>query len=471
MNGSVAAISPRERSVAKKLRKPAPEKSRVLAFEVLTEVSLKGGYSNLFLSKTLNESELEPRDRALVTEMVYGALRMQGKHDWRISHCIDRPLADIDPKTLICLRMGAHQIFEMRIPAHAAVSATVELAREVVGESKGTFVNAVLRALTRLTDISLIQTEERDAFLAHEYSHPEWIISAYRDLLREESEVVALLAANNVPALPVLVAWPGRSTQQELIDAGAIAIAESEIAAEFSGDPGEISAIRERRAGVQDFGSQLIAEIFYESRGESKEKMRWLDLCAGPGGKAALISSLISANTRSVADDFFANEISQPRAKLVRGVISQGKVISFDGRAIPTDFGTFDRIIIDAPCTGLGALRRRPEVRWRRNIADLKNLVLLQRELLASAAALLNEGGVLAYVTCSPHLAETRIQVADFLKQSPEFTQEKITLPIRLGKVSLKFNDALADDGSIQLWTHRHGTDAMYMALLRKRKI
>ncbi len=456
--------------MAKRLKKPAPEKSRVIAFDVLAEVTLEGAYSNLLLSKTLAESGLEPRDRALVTELVYGTIRMQGKHDWRISQCIDRSLSEVDPKTLICLRMGAHQIFEMRIPAHAAVSATVELARHVVGESKGTFVNAVLRSLTRLTENTLTDSEERNVFLSHEYSHPQWIISAYHDLLRDDSEVEALLAANNVPAVPVLVAWPARSTQQELIDAGAVAIVESDFAAEFAGDPGGISAIRQRRAGVQDFGSQLVAEIFYHTRGDQIERMRWLDLCAGPGGKAALISSLISANAVSADDDFLANEISEPRAELVRGVISTGKVLSFDGRELPASVGTFDRIIIDAPCTGLGALRRRPEVRWRRNITDLKNLVSLQRELLTSAASVLNEGGVLAYVTCSPHLAETRIQVADFLKRSPEFTQEKVSLPSAMRKVDSRFKNALLDDGAMQLWTHRHGTDSMYMALLRKRK-
>ena len=424
---------------------------RLLAFEVLAEVGLQGAYSNLILPKALSESILEANDRALATELVYGTLRMQGRHDHFISAASDRSLEQIDPKALIVLRLGTHQLKQMRVPSHAAIYESVELAKKVVGKSTASFVNAILRKIDSLDFEQLSKPTQEYARLALEYSHPEWIVSSYFDSLKNSSDVISLLQANNNPAKPTLIAWPGVAAQGELLEAGALAIATSSVAATFDGNPGDIAAIRERRAGVQDLGSQLVVEKFYD---QFKPNLRWLDLCAGPGGKAAYLSALLKRDGGSL----LANEISNERAKLVSQVMQHGEVNVCDGRSMPDELGKFDRILLDAPCTGIGALRRRPEVRWRRNLQDLKNLTQLQSELLESATHLLSPGGIIAYVTCSSHQAETKFQIRSFLKQHSNFTR-------------ISVQDERADiDGDLQLWPHRDGTDAMFLSLLRSQE-
>ena len=424
---------------------------RLLAFEVLAEVGLQGAYSNLILPTALSESILEAKDRAFATELVYGTLRMQGRHDHFISAASDRSLEQIDPKALIVLRLGTHQLKQMRVPSHAAINESVELAKKVVGKSTASFVNAILRRIDSLDFEQLSKLTQEYARLAVEYSHPEWIVSSYFDSLKNSSDVISLLQANNNPAKPTLIAWPGLAAQGELLEAGALAIATSSVAATFDGNPGDIAAIRERRAGVQDLGSQLVVEKFYD---QFKPNLRWLDLCAGPGGKAAYLSALLKRDGGSL----LANEISNERAKLVSQVMHYGEVNVCDGRSMPDELGKFDRILLDAPCTGIGALRRRPEVRWRRNLQDLKNLTQLQSELLESATRLLSPGGIIAYVTCSSHQAETKFQIRSSLKQHSNFTR-------------ISVQDERADiDGDLQLWPHRDGTDAMFLSLLRSQE-
>lgn len=443
----------------KTFKSPKPDAPRLLAFDLITEVNRNEGYSNLLLPQALTSSSLEERDRNLVTELVYGTLRMQGKHDWVLAQVSDRPWGEVDPGIIDVARLGMHQIHEMRIPDHAAVAATVEVARKRVGESKASFVNALLRSVLRrsIDDwfAPLADIKDPVVRMSIQFSHPEWIISAYYDLLKDWDQVEAALAINNIPARPTLVAWPGYSTQSDLIALGAEATTYSQLGARWKGNPGSLELIRHRLAGVQDEGSQLVATVFAAVASGSK----WLDLCAGPGGKAALLSSI--AAQRGVA--FTANEISTPRAELVKRVVHGARVWTGDGRDIATRDESFDAILIDAPCTGLGALRRRPEVRWRRTLMDLRELTQLQRELVKSAIGSLKNGGVLGYATCSPHLAETTVQVNDILKHYPEM--ELIDLAPYLP-------DSLTDavrDSAMALWTHRHGTDAMYLVVLRKK--
>ena len=439
-------------------KSPKPDASRLLAFDLLTEVNRNEGYSNLLLPQALNASKLEERDRALVTELLYGTIRMQGKHDWVLSQISDRPWSEVDPGIVDICRLGVHQIHEMRIPDHAAVAATVEVARKRVGESKASFVNALLRSVTRKSIeewfAPLHTISDPVERFSIQYSHPEWIVSAYFDLLKDWREVESALAINNEAALPTLVAWPGYSTQQDLIDIGGDPTKFSPFGAHWKGNPGALDLIKARKIGVQDEGSQLVAEVFAKAAAGTQ----WLDLCAGPGGKAALLSSI--ARTRGVT--FTANEFSAPRAELVKQVVHGDRVLVSDGREINSLGEKFDAILIDAPCTGLGALRRRPEVRWRRTLQDLRALTQLQRELIDSAIEALNPGGVLGYATCSPHLAETSIQIADIKRKHTELNQIDVDpfLPEKL--------EGANRDGAMSLWTHKHGTDAMYLALFQK---
>ncbi len=440
-------------------KSPAPDASRLLAFDLLTEVNRNEGYSNLLLPQALNSSSLDQRDRSLVTELLYGTLRMQGKHDWVLAQISDRPWDEVDVGIVDISRLGVHQIHEMRIPDHAAVAATVEVARKRLGESKATFVNALLRSVTRKSALDwfapVAQIQDPVNRLAIQYSHPEWIVWAYFDLLKDWDEVEAALQINNVPAKPTLVSWPGFSTQADLVANGALATKYSKYGAVFDGNPGDLELIRSRKAGVQDEGSQLVTLIFANA---ISEKVKWLDLCAGPGGKAALLSSLAVEKSAR----FTANELSTPRSELVKQVVHGARVWNRDGRFISQAGETFDAILIDAPCTGLGALRRRPEVRWRRSVKDLRELTALQRELFAGAMEVLDQGGIIGYATCSPHLAESKVQVFDILKRFPQLVQLDVAEYIPKNLVSA------VEDRALRLWTHRHGTDSMFLAIFRK---
>ena len=434
------------------LAKPSPDRPRLLAWEVFSAVQSGESYSHIFLPQSLAASDLEVRDKAFVTELVYGALRMQGHADFVLSRISSRPIEDIDRDLLELLRLALYQVLHMRIPAHAAVSANVELARKVLGESKGSFVNAVLRKASAqdLSEwLSEIDPEiEADARLAITTSHPEWIVSAYRDLLKDDGEVTKALHANNLPARPTLCVWPGDLSREELLEEGGEATPFSPYGIIAHKPPSEYQAVRSHRVGVQDEGSQLVAALFFDS---VKDPQSLLDACAGPGGKAALLSRL----SKEAGCDFTANEISEVRASLVKSVVTHGKIQVGDARTI---VGNFDGILTDVPCTGIGALRRRPEVRWRRSPSDIKKLMPLQIEIAQRALANLKPGGVLGYATCSPHLLETRSVVETLLRKNGNI--EEIGVPCDI--------EGAHHGKSLQLWTHRHQTDSMFLALLRK---
>lgn len=425
--------------------------ARRIAFEVLCDVLDKGEYSNLLLPRRLQSSDLAPRDRAFTTELVYGVLRLQGRLDHYASQLSNRPIEDLELQVRVLLRLGLLQLIDLKMPPHAAVNETTEVAKAVVGKSAASFIHAILREVDRRPPTLPLDSSPES--LSIRYSHSPWIVRSLIEALGGAVEIENLLQAQNVPAIPTLNALPGRCEENELIEEGAVKIDQSERAFSYKGNPGEIAAVREHRAIVQDLGSQIVVEEFFAKGMElaaEKSGLRWLDLCAGPGGKAAYLDSLITNG------EFVANELSSARATLVKNVVRRGLVTNIDGRSVEEKLGRFDRILVDAPCTGLGALRRRPEVRWRRTPQDLANLVTLQRELLKSAASACNVNGIIGYATCSPHPAETKLQVMRFLAEHSHFRR-------------VPFTSSWANsDGDLQLWTHRNGTDSMFLSLLER---
>jgi 16S rRNA (cytosine967-C5)-methyltransferase len=453
------------RRAARPYRRPQPDAARRAAFDVVRAVAERDAYANLVLPELLTSRGIEGRDAAFATELTYGTLRGQGTYDVVLAACVDRPLDQVDEPVRDVLRLGAHQLLAMRVPSHAAVSATVELARAVLGDGRAKFVNAVLRRVGA-SDLSswvdaLAPPYDVDpvGHLAVAHSHPRWVVSAVRDALGGSlEETAALLAADNVAPAVSLVARPGRAEVAELVAAGAVPGRWSPYAATLpGGEPGAIAAVKEGRAGVQDEGSQLVALALAATSLEGPDQ-RWLDLCAGPGGKAALLGALARARGARL----IAAELAPHRARLTRRAVGDdADVVVADGRVPAWQAGTFDRVLVDAPCTGLGALRRRPEARWRRTAADIAPLSALQRALLASALDAVRPGGVVAYVTCSPHLAETRAVVGDALRGPVPVEQLD-------ARASLPAMPDLGEGPHVQLWPHRHGTDAMYLALLRR---
>lgn len=464
-----------------------------------------GAYANLELPTVLRRWRLGGRDAAFATELVHGTIRMQGLYDEVIAVAANRPTSRIDSGVLDTLRLGVHQLLGMRVPAHAATSETVALSRTVNGAGAATLVNAVLRRVAeRDRDSWLAEVTPEGPLLdqlAVIHSHPRWIVSALRqalighgavdgtDAAAVHTELVDLLRADNAAPRVHLVARP------RLVDPGELVADSGGTPAPFSplgvvldrGDPGRVAAVREGRAAVQDEGSQLLALALaaapLSSRPDAGAEREgdpppaWLDLCAGPGGKAGVLAGLAGRQ----GADLVAVESSPHRADLVRATLGaarddaarRGRTIEVrtaDGREVGgTEPGRYDRVLVDAPCTGLGALRRRPEARWRRQSSDLATLGPLQRDLLRSALDAVRVGGVVAYATCSPHLAETVFVVKDVAGRRDDV--EVLDARDAVSRVANPGTLAPEDLGPgpyVQLWPHRHGTDAMFVALLRR---
>ncbi|MGQ0837387.1 RsmB/NOP family class I SAM-dependent RNA methyltransferase [Actinokineospora sp.] len=448
-------------------RPPADDPARRAALDTLRAVRADDAYANLVLPKLLRDRRISGRDAALATELTYGTCRALGLLDQVLSECVDRPLSKVEPVLLDALRLGTYQLLRTRIPSHAAVASTVDLVRRDLGSRVTGFANAVLRKVSELDEDAWLDrlapdaTEDPVGHLAARTAHPRWIARAFADALGTTGDDLAdALRADDERPTVHLVARPGEVSADELaamtggepapyspygvrLDAG-------------GGDPGDLEPIRERLANVQDEGSQLCALALTRPDVDGPD-VRWLDLCAGPGGKAVLLGALAAINGGTLD----AVEPTPHRAKLVEQITSGLPVTVHvaDGRAADLAPG-FDRVLVDAPCTGLGALRRRPESRWRRQPSDVGDLTKLQRELLVAALDLVRPGGVVAYVVCSPHLSETVGVLTDVVRKTGATPLD-----------AREFFPGVPDLGAgphVQLWPHRHGTDAMFCALLRR---
>lgn len=440
---------------------------RQAALELLRLVRDEGAYANLALSQVLRKYALNGRDAAFTVELAYGVLRNQLLYDSLIADCASRETESIEPDVLDVLRLGVHQVVAMRVPDHAAVDSSVNLARSLStggqAQARAGFVNAILRSvIRRYASGESVADFSTQSDLVTRYSHPQWIIDSYRESLelagREPSELEDLLRANNTPAKPVIAVRsgdssipgtaPGRwSDQARVLD---------------SVIPSDLFADHDSNVIVQDEGSQLVAQAFLKAQPQGRESA-WLDMCAGPGGKAALISDHLPAGV-----SFTAVELHAHRARLVEKVIAGStssnniNVLVADARDRPWGNLFFDRILLDAPCTGLGALRRRPEARWRKQEADLVGLTSLQEDLLTTALDSVRSGGIVCYVTCSPAVEETTELVNSVL----EDRSDAVLLDAR---PLFDGVDHLGPGPTVQLWPHIHGTDAMFFALIQRR--
>lgn len=478
--------------------------ARLAAFRTLRAIAADDAYGNLVLPEQIRRLQLNRRDAGLATELAYGALRHQGTWDAILAQCVDRPLAKIDPPVLDALRLGVHQLLAMRIPDHAAIDQTVGLTRAEIGAGPSGLVNAVLRKVMArdLTDWMGSLTRDADDVtrLSLEGAHPAWIVRALRQALsvhgRNPAEITDLLEADNAAPQVHVVALPGLGDLSDAIEDGATpSTLVANCATSAGGDLRRIQGVREGTSRVQDAGSQLVAHSVVQSAPVTPGE-KWLDLCAGPGGKAALLAALAAQHGAHLT----ANEVASHRAELVRQALAvvnpqAWSVSCADGREITAadarqteGAAGFDRILVDAPCTGLGALRRRPEARWRRTPQDLADLTVLQGQLLHAAVGSLRPGGLLVYATCSPHAAETMVAVDDVLKAHPELALVDTGSAVRASALPGALDNdadpaqphggtprrssasATGDAGAttVQLWPHVHGTDAMFIAHFRK---
>lgn len=423
------------------------DQARTVAFHVLRAVSERDAYVNLLLPTLLTDHSIVGRDAAFATELTHGSIRWQGSYDAIIDAVARGGVRALDPAVLDALRLGTHQLLNMRVPAHAAVSTTGNLVRREIGHKPVGFVNAVLRKISVRTFEQWLDTvtrgRSRSEALAIRYSHPRWIVEAFVEASPDPAQIEQLLEANNTAPRVTLVARPGLVAPSELPGENGRWSPYARILE--GGDPADIAAVRDGRAGVQDEGSQLVVIELTEATIEGYDT-HWLDLCAGPGGKAALWGALAGQRGASVV----ANELQHHRAELVRKsvrALSTVSVTEFDGREGPWDEGSFDRILVDAPCSGLGALRRRPESRWRRTPEDVADLVALQDSLVDRAVDLVRPGGIVGYATCSPVRAETTSVIERLSARRDDVTVRSMQ----------------------QWWPHQHDTDAMFLAILERR--
>jgi 16S rRNA (cytosine967-C5)-methyltransferase len=445
---------------------------RRTAYDVLAAVDDRAAYANLLLPRLLAERSLAGRDAALATELAYGTLRGLGTYDAVLAACSDRPLDKLDPPVLRVLRLGTHQLLATRVGGHAAVATSVDLARAVAGPRVSGYVNAVLRRVSTrdlgawLAIVAPAPESDPDGHLSVRYSYPRWIVRAYREALgtAAESELAAALAAGNDRPRVTLAAFPGGAGRDAIMPDGAEPCRWSPYGFTLpGGDPAALVAGGE--AAVQDEASQLAA-IALASVPVDGGDGAWLDLCAGPGGKARLLYGLAAAAGARLA----AADIHPHRAALVAAALARSPrppagyaVAVADGRRPPWRDGGFDRVLVDVPCSGLGALRRRPEARWRKSESGLPALADTQRRLLRSAIAACRPGGVVGYVTCSPLLAETR-DVVHAVAGTADGV-EVLDAPAAVAHVP----DVRSPSPLLaQLWPHRHGTDAIFIALLRR---
>jgi 16S rRNA (cytosine967-C5)-methyltransferase len=449
--------------------------ARRAAYDVLRAVADRDAYANLLLPALLAERGLTGRDAAFATELTYGTLRGRGTYDAILAACSDRD--QVDPPVREVLRLGAHQLLSTRVGPHAAVATSVDLAKDVCGPRPSGFVNAVLRRVaTRDLDawteiVAPGRDQDPSGYLAVRHSYPRWIIDAYRDALGEAgaAELEDALAAGNLRPDVTLAVAPGLvgdPDAQPLAPPNTTPTHWSPYGLRLAGgDPAPLVA--GGQLTVQDEASQLAALALARVDPAGQDRL-WLDLCAGPGGKARLLAGLAAERgARLVATD-----LRPHRAGRVLGALrsvppgagdTTPAVLAADGRRAPWQPGTFDRVLADVPCSNLGSLRRRPEARWRKTPDDVSGLTVVQRGLLNAAIDSVRPGGVVAYVTCSPHLAETRDVVTAVAS-----TRDDVTIldaPAVLAEVP---GLRASDPRFAQFWPHRHGTDGIFLALLRR---
>jgi 16S rRNA (cytosine967-C5)-methyltransferase len=455
-------------------RQRGRDPARRAALDVLLAVSARDAYANLLLPRLLAQRRLAGRDAALATELTYGTLRGRGSYDAILGLCTDRDLGSLDPAVREVLRLGAHQLLATRVAPHAAVATSVSLVKEAAGPRPAGLVNAVLRrvATRDLGGWLEIAAPARDAdpagHLAVRYSHPRWVVEALSAALGEAmdgglAQTEAMLAADNERPVVHLCAVPGRARRDELTAAGGVAAQWSPFGAYLrDGDPAGVPAVAEGRAGVQDEASQLAALALTRVPVTGSDEL-WLDVCAGPGGKSRLLAGLAAGTGAKLV----AAEIREHRARLVAAAAATAscRVVVADSVRPAWQHSRFDRVIADVPCSGLGALRRRAEARWRRSPADVTALGGVQRDLLIAALDAARPGGVVGYVTCSPHVAETKDVVSDVLASRGDAS----VLDASTVLADVPDIRSAADGRYAQFWPHRHGTDGIFLALLRRR--
>ncbi len=446
-----------------------PLDARRAAFEVLQKVE-RGAYSDLVLDTLLKRNRgTDPRDRALLTELVYGILRLRGKLDFALAQVSRQPFAKLEPAARHLLRIGAYQLLELeRIPTHAAVNETVELTRKLGFEQLAGLVNGTLRALDRQRDeLRWPRPEKVRDYLEHVCSMPKWLA---REIMSQLPNAEALALGEALSQSAPL------SLRVNSLRTDALSFKDALDAAGFGYRPcryvPEGLIIEQRGIGplpgdaegwyqVQDEASMLIAHLLDAQPGE-----KILDACAAPGGKTTHIAALTQNRVQILALEKHAQRVSLLENGATRNGCCCIEARQYDLEDFPdfVEIESFDRVLVDAPCSGLGVLRRNPESRWTRQAADLKELAALQLKILFNVAPLVRPGGLLLYSLCTFSRAETTGVVASFLENHRGFVLESFA-----EQLPEAWQPLLDAQGALRTYPHLHdGMDAFFAVKLRR---
>jgi 16S rRNA (cytosine967-C5)-methyltransferase len=445
-------------------------KPRAIAMHILMQVARRASFPDILLDVYLKKHpDLDIRDRALATELVYGVLRWQGRLDWVIDGYARIAPGRMALPVRVILRLAVYQLlFLDRVPEAAAVHEAVELAKTSQPQHVVRFVNGVLRSIAREREALKTAVPEGSPAekLATRYAYPLWVVGRWLGELGQEETEALCQASNQVAPTTIRV-----NTLKTTPAALAAAFGELGISVgpgRFVPEALHLEAIRmdlsslprygEGEFQVQDEGSQLVARLVAPKPGE-----RVLDACAGMGVKTTHLAQLMENRGQLVAMDNHGWKLSRLVENAARLQISCLEPVEGDLRkgAVPT--GEFDRVLVDAPCTGLGVLRRNPDIKWRRGAKDPRRLHLLQVEILDQAARLVRPGGILVYATCTLTPEETEGTVQAFLAARGDFRREDAgsALPPSCGEV-------VEGNGSLKTWPHRHGVDGFFAVRLRR---
>ena len=439
--------------------------AREVALKIINEVVHNSAYANIALAREINRSKLTDQDRRFITELVYGTIKAKATLDWMISFYINRPLDKIAPVILNILRMGMYQMFFLsKIPVSAACNQAVELTKKYGHLGTVKFVNAVLRNAGRTPEKIVYPDKQKHIvrFLALTYFHPEWLVARWVKRLGAEG-TEELCRINNVTPLLCLRTNTLKNTREELL-----AILESE---GFIAEPSKwtpegivchstpalstLQSLREGLFQIQDESSMLVAHVIDPQPGEFI-----IDTCAAPGGKSTHMGALMENTGRILSIDVHEHKLAliQESAKRLGISIIETKLL--DATTIGCQYqGQADRVLVDAPCSGLGVLRRKADARWRKEETMLQTLPILQKAILHSAADCVKPGGILVYSTCTTEPEENQAVVESFLEERQDFVLEKTSsfLPV-----------PGHDADMVQLWPHIDYVDGFFIAKLMR---
>ncbi len=439
------------------------------AVKVLYEIETKDAYSNLALNKELNQTDYGQLEKGFMTELVYGVLENQIYIDYVVEIFSTVKLKKIHPMTLNLLRLGIYQIlFLDRIPQAAAVNESVKLAKKYAKRSSG-FINGILRSIIRNPErITLPDVKQKPvAFLSIKYSHPLWMVRQFLDHFSYEFTEDLLAANNYTPELSMRVNTL-KTTFSDCVNAlenQGIKVTQSahlEEALRVKGVASltELDLFQRGHLYIQDFGSMLIGRVVDPQPGQMV-----VDVCSAPGGKATHLAQLMNNQGQILARDIYPHKVKLIRGNAARLGASIVKPEAFDALEVDSKLiGQADRVLVDAPCTGLGIIRRKPEIKYRKKPEDITAITGLQLKILQNAAQYVKPGGSLVYSTCTIDPRENEGVVNRFLQENSGFQLED------LGKQYKELIPGEPQGKMVQLYPNVHGTDGFFMAKLHRTK-